>query len=399
MDDLENELGARLDALKAEGLYRELRRIDSPQDSVVEIGGRSTVNFSSNDYLGLANHPLLKQAAIDAVASHGAGSGSARLICGNLAPHCELEEALAEFKASEAALVFSSGYAAAMGAIPALVGPGDVVVIDKLSHACLVDAARLSRAKLRVFAHNDLNSLEKILQWADRRRAEGRAAASARTLIVTESVFSMDGDIAPLLNIVELKERYGARLMVDEAHATGFYGEHRRGLIEEFNVSERVEIQMGTLGKALGASGGYVCGSRTLIDFLINKARSYIFSTAPVPAASGAAKAALEIVQSDQGYERCQRLWNCVDLIKNTLIRLGWELPTVRSAIIPLLVGAEERASALSARLLDGGVLIPAIRFPTVAKGAARLRLTASAAHDADDLQLLFTAIGNLNSA
>lgn len=357
------------------------------------------MNFSSNDYLGLANHPALKQAAIDAVTSHGAGSGSARLICGNLAPHAELEEALAEFKASEAALTFSSGYAAAMGVIPALVGPGDVVVIDKLSHACLVDASRLSRAKLRVFAHNDLNSLEKILQWADRRKAAGKASASSRALVVTESVFSMDGDLAPLLNIVELKEKYGAWLMVDEAHATGLYGEHRRGLIEEFNVADRVEIQMGTLGKALGASGGYVCGSRMLIEFLINKARSYIFSTAPVPAASGAAKAALEIVQSDQGYERCQRLWNCVDLIKNALIRLGWELPAVRSAIIPLIVGGEARASDLSARLLEGGVLIPAIRYPTVARGAARLRLTANAAHSADHLQSLFAAIKKLDSA
>lgn len=399
MDEFENELRAQLDELKSAGLYRELRRIDSPQDSTVEIGGRRTLNFSSNDYLGLANHPTLKQAAIDAVARHGAGSGSARLICGNLAPHVELEEALAAFKDSEAALTFSSGYAAAMGTIPALVGAGDVVVIDKLSHACLVDAARLSGAKLRVFAHNDLNSLEKILQWADGHKAEDKAPASSRTLIVTESVFSMDGDIAPLLNIVELKEKYGAWLMVDEAHATGLYGEHRRGLIEEFNVSGRVEVQLGTLGKALGAAGGYVCGARALIETLINKARSYVFSTAPAPAVSGAAKAALGIVQSEPGYERCQRLWNCVDLIKNTLIRLGWELPPVRSAIIPLIVGDEERATDLSARLLEEGVLIPAIRYPTVARGAARLRLTASAAHDADQLLSLFAALKSLGAS
>jgi 8-amino-7-oxononanoate synthase len=399
MESFEQEFGDRLDALKAEGLYRELRKVESPQSPLIQVGGRAIVNFSSNDYLGLADHPNVKQAAMDAVATYGAGSGSARLICGNLAPHVELEEALAEFKSTEAALTFSSGYAAAVGTISALAGSGDVVVIDKLSHASLVDGARLSGAKLRVFAHNDLDSLEKILQWADRRKTEGKTSARSRTLIVTESVFSMDGDIAPLLNIAELKEKYGAWLMVDEAHATGLFGEHRRGLIEEFNLSGRVEVQMGTLGKALGSSGGYICGSRALVDYLINKARSYVFSTAPVPAVSGAATAAIGIVKSEQGYALCQRLWNCVDLIKNTLIRMGRELPPVRSAIIPLILGDERRAQELSARLLEAGVLIPAIRYPTVARGAARLRVTASAAHNADHLESLFTAFRELNSA
>ena len=357
------------------------------------VAGRALANFSSNDYLGLAAHPALREAAAKAVEKYGAGAGSARLISGSQKPHAELEVALADFKGGGAALAFSSGYAAALGVIPALVGAGDTVVIDKLSHASLVDAARLSGAKLRVFRHNDLDSLADILKWADRRKVEGRVGERSRTLIVTESVFSMDGDLAPLLNLVELKEKHGAWLMVDEAHATGLYGENRRGLIEEFGVADRVDVQMGTLGKALGASGGYVCGSRTLIDFLINKARSFVFSTAPAPAAAAAARAGVELAQGDEGYARCQRLWNVVDLLKNGLIRLGFAMPPIRSAILPVIVGGEEAAVSLADKLLEQGVLAPAVRYPTVARGAARLRLTASAGHGEPHLQRLFQAL------
>ncbi len=393
MSDFEAELTGRLASLREAGLWRELREVDSPQGAAVTIDGREVVNFSSNDYLGLADHPALKEAGAEAVGRFGAGAGSARLICGNLRPHAELEESLATLKGSEAALAFSCGYATALGVVPALVGPGDTIVIDRLSHACLVDAAKLSGARLRVFAHNDLDSLEDILKWADRRRARGKVEPRSRSLIVTESVFSMDGDVAPLLNLVELKERYGAWLMVDEAHATGLYGERRRGLAEEFNVADRIEVQMGTLGKALGASGGYVCGSRTLIDFLVNKARSFVFSTAPAPAAAAAAVAGIGIVSSEEGGERCQRLWNMVDQVKNGLIRAGWRLPPIRSAIVPLLVGDEGRAMELSRGLLERGVLAPAIRYPTVARGEARLRVTACASHSPRDLDALVEAL------
>jgi 8-amino-7-oxononanoate synthase len=293
----DEELNRRLAALRQQNLHRELRRVDSPPGTRIQIGGRTLLNFSSNDYLGLANDPILKEAAIKAVEKFGAGSGASRLICGSLAPHHELEEALANFKGAEAALSFSTGYATAIGTICALLGKDDVIVLDKLVHACIVDAARLSGAKIRVFAHNDLDGLEKILKWAKGQHCRPQNPNSSnsflrkRTLIVTESIFSMDGDAAPLREIVALKEKYGAWLMVDEAHATGLYGKNRRGLAEESGVSGQIEVQMGTLGKAVGASGGYICGSRPLIDFLVNRARSFIFSTAPVPAAAAAATA------------------------------------------------------------------------------------------------------------
>ena len=315
MNDFDRELTQRLDVVREQGLLRELRRVDSPQAPRIEIGGKTLLNFSSNDYLGLANEPALKEAAIKAVERYGAGAGASRLICGSLAPHQELEEALAAFKGTEAALSFSTGYAAAIGTICALLGKDDVIILDKLVHACIVDAARLCGAKLRVFAHNDLDDLEAKLKWAAEKvrspKAEVRSA-EARTLVVTESVFSMDGDHAPLREIVALKEKYGAWLMVDEAHATGLYGANRRGLAEELGVSDRIEVQMGTLGKALGAAGGYICGSRALIDFLINRARTFIFSTAPVPAAAAAATAGVRFVESSAGEERRQTLWQRV---------------------------------------------------------------------------------------
>ena len=302
MNKFDEEIDRRLTALREQGLLRELRRVDSPAGTRIRMGGRTLLNFSSNDYLGLANDPQLKAAAIDAVEKFGAGSGAARLICGSLAPHHELDETLAGFKGTEAALSFSTGYATAIGTICALLGKDDVIILDKLVHACIVDAARLSGAKIRVFAHNDLEDLEKILKWAGRKiqHPTSDAPPRRRVLIVTESVFSMDGDTAPLREIVALKEKHGAWLMVDEAHATGLYGMNRRGLAEETGVSERIEIQMGTLGKAVGAAGGYICGSRVLIDFLVNRARSFIFSTAPVPAAAAAAAAGIRLIQSSR---------------------------------------------------------------------------------------------------
>src|SRR5438094_4359930 len=272
MNAFDAELATRLEAIREQGLHRELRRIHSPQLPHVQMDGKTLLNFSSNDYLGLANDPVLKAAAIKGIERYGAGSGASRLICGSLAPHHELEQAIAAFKGAEAALGFSSGSSASLGTICALLDAHDVVIIDKLVHACVVDAARLCHAELRVFPHNDLESLAKILRWGDRRNASLSAKRRPRTLIVTESVFSMDGDFAPLRELVELKDRHGAWLMVDEAHATGLYGEKRRGLAEEFGLADRIEIQMGTLGKALGAAGGFVCGSRALIDYLVNRA-------------------------------------------------------------------------------------------------------------------------------
>jgi 8-amino-7-oxononanoate synthase len=391
MWDFDRALQDELENIRASGLYRELRRIDSAQGPRIVIGGREYLNFSSNDYLGFANHPALKEAAIKAVEKSGAGCGASRLICGSLAPHHELEETLAAFKGTEASLTFSTGYAAALGSVCSLAGKDDVIILDKLVHASMVDAARLSGAKLRVFKHNDLDDLEEKLKWAAGVQSSKSKVQSRtpRTLVITESVFSMDGDLAPLRDIVELKDRYGAWLMLDEAHATGLFGEHRRGLAEAYELAERVEVQMGTLGKALGASGGYICGSRVLIDLLVNRARSFIFSTAPVPAATAAAKAGIELLQSDEGERRRVYLWSLVDQLKNALTSGPWKLLVVQSAILPIIVGEENLAVGLATKLRDSGIFIPAIRYPTVARGKARLRVTVTAAHTLEDLRQL----------
>ncbi len=388
MDSFDTELRRRLADLREQGLLRELRRVDSPQGPRIELAGRTLLNFASNDYLGLANHPKLKAAAILAVEKSGAGAGASRLLSGSLAPFHELEEALAAFKGAEAALTFPTGYAAALGTIPALVGKQDLLITDKLVHACIVDAARLSGAKLEIFAHNDLNELERVLKLAD---SKSRLTPHAsRTLIVTESVFSMDGDIAPLREIVALKEKYGAWLMVDEAHATGLYGANRRGLAEQLGVSDRIEVQMGTLGKALGASGGYICGRRGLIDFLVNRARSFIFSTAPVPAAAAAARAGIELVQTTEGKSFCDQLWARVVELQSAI---GHRPSAIPSAILPIILGEETATVAAATRLRDQGLFVPAIRYPTVARGAARLRVTITAAHTAEDVAALSTAV------
>ena len=358
------------------------------------MAGQTLLNFSSNDYLGLANDPLLKEAAIEAVKKFGAGSAAARLICGSLAPHHELEETLAQFKGVEAALSFSTGYATAIGTICALLGKDDIIIIDKLVHACIVDAARLSGAKIRVFDHNDLTDLEKILKWADRvQNPKPKVQNRSHTLIVTESVFSMDGDAAPLREIAGLKEKYGAWLMVDEAHATGLYGKNRRGLAEECGVGDRIEIQMGTLGKAVGSAGGYICGSRKLIDFLVNRARSFIFSTAPVPASAAAAAAGIRFIQSRAGNARRKQLF---DRIAELNVPPAIRHPRFPAAILPIIVGDNAKAVDAAAALRQRGIFAPAIRYPTVPRGQARLRITLTAAHTRSDVAELANALGKL---
>jgi 8-amino-7-oxononanoate synthase len=400
MNAFNEELISRLGELRQQNLYRELRRVDSAQSPHVIVDGQPCVNFSSNDYLGLANDPLLKAAAIAAVERFGAGAGASRLVCGSMGPHQELDEAIAKFKGTQSALSFSSGYAAILGAISSLLDNNDVIVLDKLVHASIVDAARLSGAKLRVFGHNNLNDLEKILRWADKRHATPSVVPTdrkPRTLIVTESVFSMDGDQAPLRELVVLKEQFGAWLMIDEAHATGLYGKSRRGLADELGVGGKIEIQLGTLGKAFGSAGGYVCGQRSLIEYLINRARPFIFSTAPVPAAAAAATAGVRFVESPAGEERRKQLWANVDSFMH-----GGEPQTKTgnterrrklSAIIPIIIGDEGKALKIASALRDQGIFVPAIRYPTVAHGQARLRVTISAAHEAADLAKLRTAL------
>lgn len=351
--------------LETEGLLRGLKPLDSPSGPRVSRDGRELWNFASNDYLGLARHPEIENALVEGVRKFGAGSAASRLVCGTLPPHRMLEEALAEAKQTEAALVFSSGFATSLGIIPAVVGKPDFVLLDKLSHACLVDASRLSGATIRVFPHNDLGKLERLLVSI---RAKDK---NARILIATESVFSMDGDLCPLRGIVELAEQHDALLLLDEAHGFGVLGEHGMGLAEQEGLQSRVTFQMGTLSKAAGLSGGYVAASREWIDLLTNRARSFIYSTAPVPSLAHAALASLRLIRSEDGHKLRARLRENIALISQSS-------PT---PVIPKVLGSNEAALAAAALLADAGFMVPAIRFPTVPRGTARLRISLSAAH------------------
>lgn len=388
MSDLFSE---QLQLLRAQSLHRKLREIGTAQGPEIQIVGQQLVNFSSNDYLGLANDPILREAATAAIAEFGIGAGASRLISGTQSPHVRLEGALAKWKGTPAALCFSSGYAAAVGVIPALAGKQDVVVLDKLSHASLIDGAKLSGATIRVFPHNHLGKLESHLDWARRERPE------TRVVIVTESVFSMEGDRAPLRELVGLKKRFGALLLLDEAHAVGVVGLHGRGLAAAENLTREVDVQMGTLSKALGVSGGYICGSRSLIDWLLNRARSFIFSTAPPSAFAVAARAAIEFLETDAGEQRRQTLWQRIETLRRCLAdhsAANLQKKESGSAIHPLIVGAEETAIDLARSLQAEGFLVPAIRYPTVAKNEARLRITVSAAHEEAQIWRLAEAIG-----
>jgi 8-amino-7-oxononanoate synthase len=382
----EQEMAHRLAEIQSASLLRSLRQVQTTQGREIMVTGKTLLNFSSNDYLGLANHDVLKEAAIGAVEHFGTGSGASRLISGSLDPHHRLEQTLAQWKGAKAALVFSSGYATALGTICALVGRNDIVILDKLVHASIVDAARLSGATLRIFDHNNADDLEEILKWSLTRRDTGHV------LIVTESVFSMDGDLAPLPRIVELKNQYAAWLMVDEAHACGLFGTRLSGRVEAEGLQGQVEIQMGTLGKALGSSGGFVAGNRPLIEFLLNKARSFIFSTAPAPASSAAAEAAVRLVQREEGKELARALWERVNQF-GTEMKL--QVPPA-SPIIPLMIGPEERALEVARELQDKGFFIPPVRYPTVAKGKARLRVSLSAAHQRADIEKLAEALRSI---
>ncbi len=397
MSAFDDELQARLNSIRESGLWRELREVNSPQGPRIRVGGRELLNFSSNDYLGLANHPALAEAAARAAREFGAGTGASRLICGSLSPHHRLEERLAAFKGTEAALAFSTGYAAALGAITALLGREDTIVADRLVHACCVDAARLSGAKLQVFPHNDLDRLESILRRADQGAAAGRS--KGRTLIVTESIFSMDGDHAPLRELVDLKDRFGAWLMVDEAHALGLYGRRRRGLADALELGDRIEVQLGTLGKAAGAAGGFIAGSRALVDLLINRARSFIFSTAPTPATAAAAMAGIDVIASVEGAERCERLWENVGRLKHTPLLAAPPQAGPPSPIVPIHIGDEAAAIRLATGLRHQGFFVPAIRYPTVARGSARLRVTLGASQSASDLADFSRMLGAIRNA
>lgn len=369
-------LDRQLEEIKGQDLYRKLQAVDRDQGPTIMLEGREVVNLSSNNYLGLANHPELKRAGKEALDRYGCGSGASRLISGNMTPHIELEERIARFKGTEAALVFNTGFMANLGIITALVGSGDVVYSDSLNHASIIDGCRLSRARISVYEHRDLAQLEAGLKSAPR---------DAQKLIVTESVFSMDGDIAPLEGIVQLGERYGAMVMVDEAHATGVMGPNGAGVVAALDLGERVMVQMGTLGKALGVFGAYVAGSAKLMELLINRSRSFIFTTSLPPVVLAMASAAIEIVAAEPAL-RCALERNSQQL-RHGLAGLGYVLGDSTTQILPVMVGDERKCMELAAFLLEQGFYAQGIRPPTVPRGTSRLRVTTMAAHTSVQLE------------
>jgi len=374
-----------LSALERGGLRRRLTAHAGPQGAISTIGGRPCVNFGSNDYLGLAADPRVMAAAAAAIEREGWGSAASPLLAGRGAAHQQLETQLAEFEGTEAAIVFSSGFAANCGALTALAARGDVIFADEMNHASLIDGGRLSRAEIRVYSHADVTQLAGML--ADSKTAR-------RKLIVTDSLFSMDGDIAPLADLVELARLHAAILVVDEAHATGVFGAGGRGVAEHLGVESEIDVRIGTLSKALGGIGGFVCGRRSLIDWLINRARPYVFSTAPPAAACAAASAALETIRSAPA--RGAILLEQAAQLRATLIAQGWDVGASTSQIIPVILGEPNRTVEMAARLAERGLYVPPIRPPSVPAGLSRLRIGLSAAHTPEMIGQLTTAMAEL---
>jgi glycine C-acetyltransferase len=366
-----------LNELREEGLFRSMRLINGAQSGRVVMDGREVLLLCSNDYLGLSGHPAVKEAAIRAVERYGTGSGASRLVCGNMEPHRELEGRIAAFKGTEAALLFNSGYGANTGIIPAIVGRGDVVFSDRLNHASIVDGALLSRARLVRYPHNDVTALARVMAETE---------TTGRRLIVTDGVFSMDGDLARLAELVALKGEFGALLMVDDAHGTGVLGERGRGSAELCRVMAEIDIHMGTFGKALGSFGAYGAASREIVDYLVNRARSFIFSTALPPAVASASIAALDLVDSEEGIELRKRVTDNSAFFRSTLRACGFNTMGSESQIIPLFVGDAGPTMEFSRLLLEEGIFVQGIRPPTVPAGSCRLRCTVMATHTVEDL-------------
>ena len=369
--------------LRARGLFRPFQVLQTPQGPRIRIAGRELINMSSNDYLGLANHPELREAAKAGADAWGSGAGAVRTIAGTLDVHEALEVELAAWKGAEATLVFQSGFAGNLGTIPALVGRGDVILSDELNHASIIDGCRLSRAEIRRFAHADADSLREQLT---------ACAPDQRKLVVTDGVFSMDGDIAPLPDICEVAESFNAMVMVDDAHGSGVLGRGGRGSVDHFGLHGRVHVQLGTLSKAIGSMGGYIAGSQGLRDYLTHTARPLLFSTSHPPAVVEATRAAIRVLSREP--ERVDRLWANARFFKQGLSDLGMDLGRSATPITPVIVGEAERAHALSDRLRQCGVFVQSVVFPTVPRGAARVRAMVSAAHSEEDLAQAIAAFG-----
>ena len=369
-------LTAALDELRAKGTHFKLRVLDGPQQPICRYDGREVINLASNNYLGLADDPRLVEAAIAATRALGVGSGAVRTIAGTMRIHMELEEKIARFKNSEAAVVFQSGFAANAGTVSAILGKDDFILSDELNHASIIDGARLSRAKIKVFRHKDVAHCEELLQEV--------ASEPGRKLVITDGVFSMDGDIGAVEKLAALAEKYGAIMMVDDAHASGVLGRNGRGSVDHFGMHGRVDVQVGTLSKAIGALGGYICGSRDLIDYLYHRARPFLFSTSHPPSVAATCIAAFDILEKEP--ERIERLWSNTRYFQSELRRAGFNIggintPATETPITPVIIGEGRAAMDFSRALFEEGVMATGIAFPTVPEGKARVRLILSSEH------------------
>ncbi len=375
-------LNSDIDQLKEQGLFRSLRVIGSANKPIFTVDGKEVINLSSNNYLGLTTHPKLVEAAVNATKWYGVGSGAVRTIAGTMTLHEELERRLATFKHTEASLTFQSGFTANTGVLQSLLTDDDVIISDQLNHASIIDGIRLSRAPRKIYPHKDMDGLEKVLKESQDARVR---------LVVTDGVFSMDGDIAPMPDIVNLAERYGAITMIDDAHASGVLGKNGRGTVNHFGLDGRVQIQIGTLSKAIGAVGGYVAGDQILRDFLIHMARPFLFSTSQPPGVVASCIAAIDLLE--QQPEIIDRLWDNTRFFKEKLTELGFNTGHSETPITPVIVGDAPKAMALSDKLFERGVFAQGIGYPTVAQGQARLRTMISAAHTREQLQQALDAI------
>src|ERR1700742_2420725 len=369
-------LSAQLDDLRARGTYFTLRVLDDEQAPVCHYDGREVINLASNNYLGLCNHPRLKEAAIAATEKYGVGSGAVRTIAGTMKIHMELEGKIAAFKGVEACVVFQSGFTANAGTVSSILGKEDFILSDELNHASIIDGARLSRAKIKVFRHKDVAHCEELLKEV--------ASEPGRKLVITDGVFSMDGDIGPVAALCDLCDKYGAIMMVDDAHASGVLGRNGRGSVDHFHCTQRVDVQVGTLSKAIGALGGYVCGSRDLIDYLYHRARPFLFSTSHPPSVAATCIAAFDILENEP--DRIQRLWDNTTYFKQKLTDAGFDVggnstPKSETPITPIIIGDGRRTMDLSRALFDAGVMATGIAFPTVPEGKARIRCIMTSEH------------------
>ncbi len=374
-------LSAELQGLRDQGLYRRLRILDDEQKAATSVDHRAVVNLSSNNYLGLTTHPVLRERALDAIRRFGVGSGSVRTIAGTMALHMELESRLAAFKGTEAAVVFQSGFSANAGTVSSILGRDDVIVSDELNHASIIDGARLSRAAIKVFPHRDAGAARTIVAGLP---------AAQRKLIITDGVFSMDGDLGALPALCDVADEYGCIMMVDDAHASGVFGRNGRGTVDHFALHGRVDIQVGTLSKAMGVLGGYVAGARTLVEFLYHRARPFLFSTSHPPAVAAACIGAIDVLEGEPGL--IDRLWDNTRFFKSGLAALGFDTGSSESPITPVIVGDATRAMALSDRLFEKGVFAQGIGFPTVPQGKARVRTIVTATHTRGELQFALDA-------